>query len=408
MKRNRIAALLLALCITAALLPGAAFAAPAADPVVTYAFNYNAALPGNEVVVTVASATPGATVSGTIGGVAFAGAAGAPYVSAAIPMPTAGLAVTATATAGGFTPSATVAVTIPAPKAAKPTIAYQKEDNFSKLQIIVTSTTPMSMITCTVNGETVTGVNPFVLHMTMRPEGLLITAKANAASFSTSDTADIFLRASLFEGGVDGVNPSLPVLYPEKGAAQFTDVPENAWYRADLETLVRAGVIDGVTEDSFKPHDTLTMAQFVKMLTAALYGDGVEKYKYHMVDNRYDTWYAKYVGAALAGGLTAGVEVNYEKLESGITRYDMAALLINAAKTLGENPEILPDIYRHIADYYDMPLDKRDAVAKAYSAGLLEGYDEYGNFYGDKILNRCEACAVIVRLFDAEARPAVK
>ena len=292
--------------------------------------------------------------------------------------------------------------------AAKPTIIYQKEDNFSKLLVIITSATPASVITCTVNGETLAGVSPFAVHLTMREEGLYITAKADASGFATSATADIFLRASIFQGGVDGVNPALPEIYPEKSAAQFTDVPASAWYRADLERLVRAGVIDGVTDTLFKPANTLTMAQFVKMLAAALYGDGVEKYQYYQVDNSYLTWYSKYVGAAAAGGLLGGVTVTKARLESELSRFDMATMLVNAAKVLGEELTIAPDIFRHIADYYDMPLDNRDTVAKAYSAGLLEGFDEYGNFRGDQNLRRCDACTVLVRLFDKDARAEMK
>ncbi len=399
MKRNRLAALLLALCLAAAMLPGAVFALPPAAPVITYTIAYNAATARNEAVVTIA-VPAGDTVSGTIGGAPFASAPANTYVSAAIPIPSGGLAVNATDNVSGGASSLTIA----APKAAKPQIAYQKEDNFSKLTVILTSTTPLSVITCNVNGERLAGLSPFVLHLTMREEGLYITATTDAASFSTSDAAEVFLRASLFSGGVDGVNPSLPEIYPEKSAAQFKDVPQNAWYLPELECLIRAGVIDGVTEDSFKPGSTLTMAQFTKMLTAALYGDGVEKYQYYQVDNRYATWYAKYVGAAVDGGLTAGVEVRYEKLESPISRYDMAAMLVNAAGVLGENLTIANDVYRRIADYYEMPVDKRDVVAKAYSAGLLEGFDEYGHFYGEENLRRCDACTVLVRLFDPDAR----
>lgn len=397
MKRNRLAALLLALCLTAALLPGAAFASPPPAPSISCTIAYNALKQTNEATITIIAAGTG-TVSGTIGTTAFA-AQPSPYV-VVVPIPTAGLAVSAV----DDVTSGTATASIPAPKAAKPQFAYQKEDNFSKLTVVISSATPLSTITCTVNGDKISGPSPVVLHLTMPEEGLYIAALANANSFSTSDVGDVYLRASLFSGGVNGVNPSLPELYPEKSASQFKDVPAGAWYRAELERLIRAGVIDGVTEDSFKPAATLTLAQFTKMLTAALYGDGVEKYQYHKVDNRYDTWYAKYVGAALAGGLYAGVEVNYEKLESPISRYDMAAMLVNAAGVLGENLTIASDIYRRIADYYDIPLDKRDTVAKAYSAGLLEGFDEYGNFYGEENLRRCDACTVLVRLFDTETR----
>ena len=408
MKCRKLAALLLALCLAAAMLPGAVFAlTPAAAPTVTFTTAFNPATFTNSVTITIASTTPGATLSGSIDGVAFT-AVPSPHVVMIPAIPSAGVFVAATATAAGFDPSALTATTVPAPQASKPVFTIVKEDNFSKLHVVVSSATLVSTITCFVNGEKLTGANPLDLHLTMQDAGLFLTATADAATFSTSPTAEIFLRPSLFQDGVNGVNPQLPELYPEKSAAQFKDVPATAWYRADLDRLVRSGVIEGMTEDTFAPQGPLTMAQFIKMLAVALYGDGVEKYSGYMVDNRYATWYSKYVGAAVAGGLTLGVEISYDKLNGEISRYEMAKLLINAAKTLGEDPQILPDIYRRIADYSEMPLDWRDAVAKAYSAGLLEGYDEYGHFYGSKTLIRCEACAVIVRLFDKDARPEVK
>lgn len=290
------------------------------------------------------------------------------------------------------------------PQAATPTIIYKKTDNYSKLILYISSATPNSIITYQYNGETLAGANPVEINVTMPSGGIYVTAVASAQGCLDSKEASLYISPSIFEGGTNEVNAELPVVYPDKSAAVFTDVPASAWYIDELNTLIRAGVVDGMTETTFEPKGELKMSQYIKMLASAVYGGDLSEWEYYQVDGKYSTWYAKYVGAAVSGGLADGVDISYTKLESGISRYDMARLLVNAAKVLGEELTIAVGTERKIADYYEMPTDVRDAVAKAYSAGLLGGYDEYGNFYGSRTLNREQACATIVRLFDKNAR----
>ena len=45
----------------------------------------------------------------------------------------------------------------------------------------------------------------------------------------------------------------------------FTDVPADAWYRADVEAAVTGGLVSGRTETEFCPDDDLTYAEAVKL-----------------------------------------------------------------------------------------------------------------------------------------------
>ena len=289
-------------------------------------------------------------------------------------------------------------------QAATPTITYEKTDAVSRLTVCISSETPGSEITCVCNGESHTGTSPVELDLVMNSGGIYITAVASADGYTDSAEAMLYISPTIFESGAEQVNTSLPVLYPDRSAAAFRDVPASAWYLDELNTLIQAGVIDGMTADTFEPKGELKMSQYVKMLVSALYGGDLSEWEDYQIDGRYSTWYAKYVGAALDMGLMEGLDMSRASLESAISRYDMARLLVNAAKILGENLTIAAGVERRIADYYDIPSELRDAVAKAYSAGLLGGYDDEGHFYGDRTLNREQACVTIVRLFDKSAR----
>ena len=292
------------------------------------------------------------------------------------------------------------------PKVATPLIQYMKTDNYSGLRILITCATPGSTIVCVYNTvERIVGTGAMEFNLTMPAGGIYLTAVAAKEGYADSEEARIHIPAEIFQDGVEGVNAALPVLYPERSADMFMDVPTYAQYASALTKLVRAGVINGMTPTTFEPDGTLTMAQYVKMLVCAVYQeDDFSEYQYYQVDGRYSTWYSKFVAAAKAGGLADGVDMRYEKLEAPISRYDMARLLVNAAEILGEKLEVPGGIERKIADYYEMPIDVRDVVAKAYGAGLLGGFDQYGNFYGDRNLSRSHSCFTIVRLFDKSER----
>ena len=47
----------------------------------------------------------------------------------------------------------------------------------------------------------------------------------------------------------------------------FSDVNQSSWYYDDLNKLSTLGIVNGYPDGTFKPENTLTRGEFIKMLT---------------------------------------------------------------------------------------------------------------------------------------------
>ena len=183
-------------------------------------------------------------------------------------------------------------------------------------------------------------------------------------------------------------------------AEDFSDVPADAWYYEDLDRLVTAGSINGVGEGRFAPDDPLTMAELLKLLSCLLWpGEAA-------APAEGESWFAPHVALAEEKGLTAGLSLTTENIEAAVSRYDLAVVAVNAAASRGETAAAPEKAIPYISDYAQIPANRQEAVAAAYTLGLLQGNDSTGSFQGDENLTRCQVCAVAVRLIDPSHRPA--
>ena len=181
-----------------------------------------------------------------------------------------------------------------------------------------------------------------------------------------------------------------------KKASDFTDIPAGAWYYDEVDTLIRSGGINGLPDGSFSPERVITLAQFIKLVSALTLS---------IPAAAGEEWYSAYVSAAETEGLLDGLDQT-RKLNLPITRYDMALIMVNTAKFLGENLVPLDGAQRQISDYKSIPENYQKSVILAYCAGLVTGRTN-GTFDGEVTLKRCEAAAVVVRLFDKSSRVVV-
>ncbi|MBR3640189.1 MAG: S-layer homology domain-containing protein, partial [Clostridia bacterium] len=84
-------------------------------------------------------------------------------------------------------------------------------------------------------------------------------------------------------------------------AFPFTDVPENAWFRPEVEFAWENGLMQGVSKTKFEPGSPMTRAMFVTVL-CRLSGEETE------ITDRFsdvpaNAWFAPYVGWAVKTGL---------------------------------------------------------------------------------------------------------
>ena len=190
-------------------------------------------------------------------------------------------------------------------------------------------------------------------------------------------------------------------------AHPFSDVSGH-WAEAEIEKGYAAKTINGDPDGCFRPDDTVTRAEFLKMLTACI----CEKYGVEIPDNFGSEvhWASKYYNFSSlyiykpedsdqVDGVVPGVMTTAEDYDKEITRWEMAFMMSQAMTNLmgEEAPE------EAVGDFKDV--EKIDAYGKRISdtiyhcnaMGLMNG-DEKGLFAPDGKGTRAEAVTVINRI----------
>ena len=164
--------------------------------------------------------------------------------------------------------------------------------------------------------------------------------------------------------------------------SQFTDVSGNAWYRANLATLVSKGVISGRGDGKFDPKGTVTYGEALKMV--------LESCGYTAAVGTGSQWAINYKNLAVSKGWIS----NNIDLNAAISRNATAEL---AAKVLGVAPVTSGSPFGDEANAY--------AVALYYTTpqifvGTTNPNGGKPLFENSKPLLREQVCAVICRVSD--------
>lgn len=181
----------------------------------------------------------------------------------------------------------------------------------------------------------------------------------------------------------------------------FSDVPKEHWAYDYVMKMVEKGYVQGTTKPingvgTFRPDDTLTIAQLLTILVRAISPDEVEQLN---KVNTVEHWYDNYYYAAINLGITPNFYFeNLEELNLECDREMMAYYIVRTyEKVMGETVENVINL-SEIPDYKDCSSLYLNSVLKAYSAGFLTGVDKEGTFKPKDSLTRAQACAVICRL----------
>lgn len=132
---------------------------------------------------------------------------------------------------------------------------------------------------------------------------------------------------------------------------KFADVPEWEWYAADVNALVKRGVVSGINCWTFEPTRNVTRAEFVTMLAKAAGADTTQyNASWDFGDVDTDDWYNGSVGWAVQNDIASGYGYKVFGAEDVITREQMAVMLyrfqqsiLNKAVTDTVTPGTFPD-----------------------------------------------------------------
>ena len=183
----------------------------------------------------------------------------------------------------------------------------------------------------------------------------------------------------------------------------FRDVPASHWAGTAIQEAVKAGIVNGYQDGTFKPAASVTSAHFNAMMARAFFSDDL---KTAQTDSN---WWTPNVLTNESHGILKGTKLEAQHQASGaygsqlntaISRYDMAQMMYNILKDRGVTmPSAAQKQQAQSAmkDWNSVPAGYREAVTVCYALGLLNGQND-GSFGGQNSMNRAQGCVVIGRL----------
>lgn len=183
---------------------------------------------------------------------------------------------------------------------------------------------------------------------------------------------------------------------PETQSAIFADTSINDWYYPHMKMLVEKGGINGYDDGTFKPNNTITNAEFVKIIVG-LVDTGSIVYDAH--------WAEGYIQKAKGLGIVEADELPENEYDEPIRRQRMAKFAARTMeKVLGETPTQNTEQYiSQITDWTEVCENCKPYVAEVYSKGVICGMPD-GSFSGGSYTTRAEATTMLVRMIDAGYR----
>ncbi|MEA3304645.1 MAG: S-layer homology domain-containing protein, partial [Patescibacteria group bacterium] len=178
---------------------------------------------------------------------------------------------------------------------------------------------------------------------------------------------------------------------PASAATTFNDdssIP--TWAQGAVQALADEAIISGYEDGSFHPNDTVTRAQFAKIIVLA--ADGItidEDSTSSFSDVEGDFWGVKYIEAAKTAGIVNGNADGTFAPNAAVNRAAAAKMISLAFGISMDKAEGAP----HFAD---VPANEwfYDYVEAVYNYSIVGGYDN-GNFGPNDALTRAQAAAMI-------------
>ena len=111
-------------------------------------------------------------------------------------------------------------------------------------------------------------------------------------------------------------------------SSSFYDVPDTHWSYNAVSALSEANIISGYDASTFLPENSITRAEFTKLICTSF---GIPAVKADFSDVPNDAWYNGYIGGACSFGIINGYGDTFNP-DSYITRQDAALIVYRALK----------------------------------------------------------------------------
>ena len=183
--------------------------------------------------------------------------------------------------------------------------------------------------------------------------------------------------------------------YPQR----FWDVPKDHWAFEYISELVDKNVLSGYEDGSYRPEETVTRAEWSKMMVVA---SGKQEVKLnnngsYAVDYNSNDWYYGYINAVVDYmNFYNESDGTYFKPNQAVSREDVTVSLV---KLKGYNTDNVDySVVMKFKDNASISNSIKKYVAVGVEKGLISGYED-NTFRGQDTLTRAEAATLLCRAF---------
>ncbi|MDD4569778.1 MAG: S-layer homology domain-containing protein, partial [Tepidanaerobacteraceae bacterium] len=184
----------------------------------------------------------------------------------------------------------------------------------------------------------------------------------------------------------EGIVP--PVIPPiEAGFPVMTDI-SNHWAKENIKYLVERGIIVGYPDNTFRPDNPITRAEFTALLVKAL---GLTADSGKVFEDTSKHWAKNYISTAAAYGIVLGYNDKGFGPDDVITREQMVVMIARAAhlSNVSDTPQFADS--DHISSW------AREAINGVAARQIITGYID-NTFRSGNLATRAEAVTILLRM----------
>ncbi|KAF4326290.1 hypothetical protein G195_000295 [Phytophthora kernoviae 00238/432] len=166
------------------------------------------------------------------------------------------------------------------------------------------------------------------------------------------------------------------------------------WAKSAIDKALAAGFVNGYGDQTFRPNQKVTRAEFITMLGRALNMNTVSESIHYTDDNKIPSWAKSYITAAASAGIINGYANGSFGPGKTLNRAEMVTMIARAGGIPTDSNAKLD-----FKDAKDVPAWAVSHVASAVEAGLVGGVG--GNRFAPmQTATRAEAVTLIIGLLE--------
>jgi hypothetical protein len=174
--------------------------------------------------------------------------------------------------------------------------------------------------------------------------------------------------------------------------AVFWDTPTNQWYCEYVDWAASAEIVTGYPDNTFRPSNTMTRAEFVQVLYN-LAGKPKVAVSASFSDVSAADWYANAVSWAVSAGVTSGVGGGLFDPSGSVTREQAVMFLYKYAQMKGDSKDY-SGVELTFGDTAAISAWAVPAVQWSKANGVVSGYPD-GTFGPQNTATRAEVVTIL-------------